>query len=447
VTRTWLASFLFALSLVPAPAGAEEEDPPPAAEPAASPASEPSRSLRERFPIRLGWDRGPTYQLDLVIPYLAEWSPFGLFDSPTVRGRFGGELYLDGGWVGGDADEHGLEAEVRRARFNTSGSIVGTLRTEYRFAFQIESSSVFLNDFYLRWRPLWLRGAWLRFGYFEPALSLGAVGGSGERVFLESAGPVSAFAPSYRSGVELAGTWTAPDLSWALALTTVGQDQEEGDASDNALRLGGRLVWRPWRIEAGSKDSGGEPSLLHLGVGFGHTLSGSGVTRYRSRPESRLVDYVVDTGDIDGDATLLNIEAAWRRGPFSLEGEVFQSFVDASDADARFGGAYVQAAWVLTGEYRPYDPIEAQFKRVVPRRPFSPRLGQYGALEVALRLAWLDLEDGPIRGGRLGTVGAALGWTLTRNVRILAGFTYADVTGRLDVSKVYVVSSRLELRF
>lgn len=375
-------------------------------------------------------------------PEIQQYAPVGLVKDIFLVGRIGGSLYLDGGYLGGDALDNGFDGRVRRARFFTRGTFTHWFPTEYKFEFAVESSRVFLNDFFLRWRfSRWIDS--LRFGYFDPPVSLEALASSAERSLMEVGAPVGAFAPGYRLGIEADGTSAEHGLTWGANVSTVGQAQETADASTSDFRATGRLVWRPWG------DAEPEPTaLLHLGLSLQYTFAGSGQIQYRARPESFLAPYVVDTGPIEsGGATLLGLEAAWRHGPVSIQAEYFGSFVDGNDAGARvFQGAYVQASWVLTGEQRPYDRSTALFGRVEPREPFAPLRGGWGALEVAWRVSWLSLSDGPVRGGRLvvATVGPA--WVLNRWVRIEAGYVAAVIRDRPGGSHAQIFQARLELR-
>lgn len=425
-------------------------------------AEERAEEARDRGPLVLNrgrpnrlvldWDHGLEYRLLLGAPELEARDPTGLAQGFDLQGHVGAELFLDGGWVRGEGLDEGWNAELRRARVYTRGTLSHWVRTEYKVAFEVEKSSFYLNDFYFAWRVYDIPGGTLKVGYFDPPVSLAALGSATERGLAEVGLPVSAFAPGYRLGVELSGRRPAQHLSWAVSLTTVGQDQREGDASDAALRLNGRLVWRPWRIEPEfdpGAPAGAEPSLLHLGASFGFTLTGSGDTRYRTRPETRLVEYLVDTGAIEGgDAALLGLEAAWRRGPVSVQAELLTSWVAASDyGDPFFWGAYAQVGWVVTGEARPYDAVQGVFDRVVPRAPLSPRDGHWGALELTARLSWVDLEDAGVRGGRLLALTAGTSWTWNAYVRVLAGYTFAHSQGRPDATDAHVLSARFELRF
>jgi phosphate-selective porin OprO/OprP len=220
---------------------------------------------------------------------------------------------------------------------------------------------------------------------------------------------------------------------------------EVGDASDEPFRLYGRLVWRP----LGEPDP--ERALLHLGASSSWSPdTGSTTIRYRARPESYLVDYAVDTGEIDGSANVVGLEAAWRRGPLILQMESLMSRVDADAGGSPFFyGAYLQVNRALTGEVRDYDTGVSTFRRLVPARPlhlFDDR-GGLGALELAARLSWLDVSDGGVDGGRMLSVTIGPAWTWNRNVRVQAGYVVARVRDRPDDGTQHIAQARLELSF
>jgi phosphate-selective porin OprO/OprP len=408
------------------------------AEESLSPATT-SKAPERRLVFDVGWDDGLTYEIARSLPALARYDR-GLLSEVQLRGRFGGSLYLDGGWLAlAGEDDDGLEGAVRRARLYTSGELVrADWPTEYKLQFALEDGSFFLHDFYLRWRPpRWVDT--IRVGYFVLPISLASITASADRSMMEVAPPVSAFAPSSRFGIEVTGSRKRPSLAWQLNLASVGQAQPFAEASSDVLRAVGRVVWRPRHDPAPAGE------LLHLGLSTGFVLTGGGTLRYRARAESILTPYVVDSGDIDGDSAIVALEAAWRRGPLSIQGELLQSFVHAEDEGSlHFHGAYAQASWVLTGESRPYDPERAIWSRLAPARPLAPRRGQWGALELAARISWLDLDDGDVRGGRSFSASIGPVWTWNRFVRVLGGYVYAHPT-RNDEGDAHVLQLRLEL--
>jgi phosphate-selective porin OprO/OprP len=73
-----------------------------------------------------------------------------------------------------------------------------------------------------------------------------------------------------------------------------------------------------------------------------------------------------------------------------------------------FWGFYLAGSWFLTGESRPYDRRTGVFSALVPRAPFSIRKGSPGAWEWKVRWSSVDLDDGRVRGGRMGIVSTGL---------------------------------------
>ena len=152
---------------------------------------------------------------------------------------------------------------------------------------------------------------------------------------------------------------------------------------------------------------------------------------YRSRPESHLAPYVIDTGDIAADGALvLGAEAAWVNGPFSVQGEYLHSSVRENDGQVpSFNGCYGAVSWFLTGESRPYDRTEGRFGRVIPRRNFDFGHGGWGAWEIAARYSYVDLDTADIHGGRLSMLMAGVNWYLHSHVKWRFDYGFGHVSG------------------
>jgi phosphate-selective porin OprO/OprP len=261
---------------------------------------------------------------------------------------------------------------------------------------------------------------------------------------MEVAAPVGAFVPGYRVGISVLDLVERPSLSWSLNFSSLGQIQEIGDASDSVARLTGRLVWRPIWDAASPQTS----DLLHVGASASAILSGAGDLRYRARPESFLAPYLVDTGDFEGDGGIVAGELLLRRGPLSLLFETLNALVSADPGGSLvFWGLYAQLGWVLTGEARDYDPADAVIGRVTPHEPYAPFQGRWGAWEMTGRLSWLDLSDGPIRGGRMLCFAMGPTWTWNAHVRWHAEYVLARVGDRPGPPHAHVVQARVELQF
>nr|ART40583.1 L107 [uncultured bacterium] len=106
-------------------------------------------------------------------------------------------------------------------------------------------------------------------------------------------------------------------------------------------------------------------------------------------------------------------------GPVTLQSEYMRLSLDRKGAatDPDFAGWYVQTAWLLTGERRPYKVAEGVFDRVQPLG--SVGLGGIGAWELAERLSEVDLSDRGVVGGRERNLTLAINWYLASNIRLM----------------------------
>lgn len=150
---------------------------------------------------------------------------------------------------------------------------------------------------------------------------------------------------------------------------------------------------------------------VHLGGNFGYVLHPTeststatpGVTTtpitFSDRPELR-VDNVtfLSTGGIDAkNAYSAGVELAASWGPLMIQGEDFWFGIDRNNpavgvTNPHFNGWYVEGSWVLTGEFRKYNPANAAYTRPSPADPFDPAHGGWGAWELAARYSSTDLN-------------------------------------------------------
>ncbi|HXX49570.1 MAG TPA: porin, partial [Myxococcota bacterium] len=341
------------------------------------PAPEPA-DVENHVDWSFRWDDGPTYEVWLLTPQLQENQKLGLVKDLGVVGRIGGSLFLDYGFVSGAGLGDEWEVNLRRLRLETLGRVSYGLDTYYKLSFGAERNKIYLNDFWLAWNPSWIDR--LRIGYIDPPFSIQALTASQGRSFMEAPAPVAAFAPGYRLGIEGRDRVLDPDIAWTASLSSVGQSQQFSDASSSPFRASLRAAWRPLGVPDDPN-----AQLLHVALAAGYSFSGEGDVQYRSRAESSLTPYLVDTGGIRGDAAQLGAEFARRSGPLSVEGEWIGSWVDGSSGSHFFSGSYIEAGWALTGEVRPYDPKSALFTQSQPRSPFDWQAGTWGGLELAGR--------------------------------------------------------------
>jgi phosphate-selective porin OprO/OprP len=224
---------------------------------------------------------------------------------------------------------------------------------------------------------------------------------------------------------------------------------EYGNASQNYGNLIGRFTWLVIDHLA-PPDRPAENQYLHLGLSANLQYSASSTVRYQSRPESYLADHVIDTGNIDASGSgAVGTEAAYVNGPFSLQGEFLDSFVRQNNGEGlNFFGFYLNASWYLTGESRPYDRLNGDFKRLVPRHNFDfGKDGGWGAFEVAARFSYTDLDASNINGGKIALMMGELNWYLHSHVRWMFNGGGGRVTGGAHEGNIVLFQTRVGIDF
>ena len=264
----------------------------------------------------------------------------------------------------------------------------------------------------------------LRVGFMNEPFSLERQTSSYNIGLMERSLPVQTIAPGTNFGAMVHDSGKSGRFTWAAGMFSFGQ-KSDANASASALSLTGRYTYLPVYRNQGR-------DLIHVGFSVSSRSPVGSDTRYRSRPEARFVDYLVDTGNIDsGHLTLWGAEFATVRGPLWVAAEYIVSDVSAAQLDnPKFSGSYVQVGWFLTGESRPYRTNSGTFDRMRPfakysgGNPFKKKNG--GAWEVVGRLSRVDLTDGLVEGGELTDFTAALSW-------------YPNATTRIEFNYIHTV--------
>ncbi len=224
---------------------------------------------------------------------------------------------------------------------------------------------------------------------------------------------------------------------------------------------------------AASQIVSGRDYSLHIGgeaewlIQPPHNLiAGTQTLTLSDRPELRIdPTTLVSTGAIAGvsGAQVYSAEAAGTYGPLFFQGEYFWYNVDrnafAPLPSLKFQGGYAEAAYVLTGETRPYNPGSASYGGIAPVNPFSLTGGGWGAWEIAGRYSTIDLNDrlalaNGVAGGRQTIYTLALNWYVNGNVRFMFDYLYGNVARQVSPtnfgdagSKFDAVAMRAQIAF
>jgi len=330
---------------------------------------------------------------------------------------------------------------VRRAWLILAGTVYRDF--DFQLAPNFAGSSPQLIDAWLNYR--YCPELQLRIGKMKGPVGLenlqsDTVGSFNERSM------ASALVPVRNIGLQLGGEIGGGTLSYAAGLFNGDGDARvsgNSDFSDNE-EFAGRIFLQPFkqsRIE----------SLQGLGMGVAGsfadinfnanalpTTTGGTLPGYVTSELQQFFAYNPTNGVVQADGThwRFSPQGYYYYGPFGLLGEYVISdqgvynTATAQRANLHQTAWQVCAQWVLTGE-------PASFTGIVPKRPFDPRAGNWGAWQIVGRVSQLKIDEdafsafaNPVTSGNEAfTLAAGLNWWLNRNIRVLSNFSYTTFEG------------------
>ena len=337
---------------------------------------------------------------------------------------------------------------LRRARLIAQGECILVLPVSYKIEIGYIPHKFNLNQAWLESGHIDYIG-YIKGGVFQPPMGLDLITSSRDLTFMEPASVLQALAPANEAGIRIGQPVLHQRATWALGIFGGGVvDTEYGNASQHYGNLIGRLTWLA--IDHLAPERPEENEYLHLGLSANVQYSTTSTVRYRSRPESYLATHLIDTGNIDASGSgEVAAEAAYVRGPFTLQGEFIDSGVRQNNGDVvNFYGFYANASWYLTGESRPYDRVNGTFSRLIPRRNFDfGRGGAWGAVELGARVSYTDLDNGDVHGGRMGLLMGELNWYLHSHVRWMFNAGGGRVSGGVHDGDLVLFQTRIGIDF
>jgi len=369
-------------------------------------------------------------------------------EEAKMSAKIGAKLQVDGAAYLSGSQFKGFDDgfEVRRFRVYAQGDCLLLMPVSYEVELGYIPNQFYIENSYLAFRDLSWIGEF-KVGQFQAPMSLDAVTSSRDTTMMELAGPLEALAPGVNAGAEIGRPVFDQRATWTVGLFTAGSSQDTGDASKNYGRAITRFTALPF-YEA-NPEHPDAATLLHVGLSANILYSASSSLSYRSRPESHLAPYVIDTGKIAADRALVaGAEAAWVKGPFAVQGEYLHSWVNEKDGQSPgFNGVYASASWFLTGESRPYDRQNGRFTRVIPHKNFDWGKGGWGAFEVAARYSFVNLDSTDVHGGRLSMMMTGVNWYLHSHVKWRFEYGFGHVSARQPEGNLNVFQTRMEVDF
>ncbi|HVK60949.1 MAG TPA: porin [Bdellovibrionales bacterium] len=257
---------------------------------------------------------------------------------------------------------------------------------------------------------------------------------------IERSAANDAFLPILADGIKFTGGAFNGKLVYNVgwftnAIARVAQTYVKNDNQTVA-----RAVWLPFA-------KSDHRNVLHLAIQGRYANAKEGTQQYRSKPESfPAQSFAIDTGEFAAEnSRMLGVEAYFRPGSWVFGSEYYWNQVSsAAKSDPFFQGGDVFAAYLLTGEIRPYNEKGAYFEMVKPER--SVFSGGSGAFELVLRYSYADLDSGSIEGGRFQRITPMVNWHLSDNVRLELAYGYS-ILNRFDIEgRTQYFQSRLQFQ-
>jgi phosphate-selective porin OprO/OprP len=370
-----------------------------------------SENARLRQQAELNEDRIMTIETRAPKPV-----QFGL--APTISDPGGDFTFTPRGVVEADAAvfderEGGYRfsdgTAFRRARLGFEGTAFKWFN--YRAEVDFAGNAVNLTDAYLQYTKI--PKTVLTVGQHKAPFGLESNNSDNYNIFLERGMFTNAFGNAgaeRRIGISAA---YAPKKTINIAAGLFGDNESisrgSGAAPGESWGVNARATWEPL-LETGR--------VIHLGVSTfyrSHLKSGDtpDAVRLNDRPNIRIDGgNIADSGVITGTRSLKygGVEAAGVFGPLTVAGEAGRLWLDRFGGDnAHFSGYYGYAAYMLTGETRPFKG--GNFDRIKPFKELGK--GGLGAFEVALRYDHIDLSDTPVlarAGNEASSITAGFNW-------------------------------------
>ena len=374
--------------------------------------------------------------------------------------------------VGPQQLSNGVNA--RRARIGFAGRAAGDW--SYAFIYDaggnqdttqrgIETAQIVYGGF---------KGVALELGYSNTFFTLDQATSSNDLMFLERASP-SNIATAFNTGDNRSnlGARIFGDRYWLGGYLT-----GPAASSDSHTNVGERLGAFQ---RAAFQVLKGRDYSVHLGFDADELIdgptTGAGAPQTLSlsdQPELRIdPTTLLNTGTIGTIANPLTgghvygLETALSFRNLFWQGEYYHYDVARRGLPtAAFDGGYGQVAWTITGERRHYNPQAGAYYRIYPARPFSLKDGGLGAIELAGRISYVDLnssynplvalakDPAAIDGGRQTGYTLGLNWYPNDLLRFLLDYDHvvfdkangAAVTGALLGAPVGDTFDALSLR-
>jgi phosphate-selective porin OprO/OprP len=277
----------------------------------------------------------------------------------------------------------------------------------------------------------------VRVGKFKPPVGLERLQSAGDIVFAERALPTN-LVPNRDVGLQISGDVSSGVLAWQAGVFNGVPDlgNGDGDVSD-AKDFAGRVFVQPFKLG----------SLAGLGVGIAGstgiergTTAAPALASYRTPGQQTFFRYASSTTTpantvyANGRRSRLAPQAYFYSGPVGLLGEYTLSWQEVTRAATT--ATLKHTAWQATGSVF-LTGEKNSFKSATPKKPFDPKGGTFGALELAARYSELSLDDATFptfatlatSPSKAKAWAVGLNWCLARAVKVALDYEHTTFDG------------------
>jgi phosphate-selective porin OprO/OprP len=325
---------------------------------------------------------------------------------------------------------------LRRAR----PILAGTVFHDFDFLFvpDFGGSVVQIQDAYVNYR--YSPEVQLQAGKFKAPVGLELLQ-SDPASYLNERSLATDLVPNRDVGLQLHGDVFGGSVTYAAGIFNSTQDYNGTTTNanfDNNPAFIGRVFLLPFKRTSIAPLRGfgfGVGGSYEVDQAWTNTASTGLTAGFTTDGQQRFFNY---TNGVVGNGTHWRIspQSYYYWGPLGLMGEYVitdqqvRNVPKGLTADLQNTAWEVSAGWVLTGE-------DASYTGIVPKHPFDPRKGQWGAFQVVGRYAELHVDpdtfpnfaDPGVSASDARSWAAGLNWFLNSNIRVNASYSHTDFTG------------------
>lgn len=278
----------------------------------------------------------------------------------------------------------------------------------------------------------------VRAGKFKPPLDLERLQSASDIVFAERALATN-LAPNRDVGLQLSGDISSGVFTWQAGIFNGVPDLGNGDSDvSDAKDFAARIFVQPFKTG----------SLAGLGLGISGTTglergttAAPALASYRTPGQQTWFRYsssiTTPASNVfaDGRRERLAPQAYFYTGPLGLHGEYIQSWQIVSKAGAPTT-KLKHSAWQTTGSFF-LTGEKNSWKSAAPKKPFDPKAGTFGAVELAARYSELSLDDATFptfaspttSPSKARAYALGINWYLARAIKVLFDYEHTTFTG------------------